>query len=157
MHNAMYRALREAGELLAEAQELARQQTLADLMAAWTADSVTSDTTTAAAGAAAGASPPTQPLSQQQQIGVSPPAAAGRESSSGSDISSSSDTSSSTSDLEAAVAAAAAVTSDAALQAFWCEQGLSQSEAQQLMKEVARDEQLAAACRNTQVSLSSVL
>lgn len=118
MHNTTYRALREAGELLAEAQELARQQTLADLMAAWTADSVTSDTTAAAAGAAAGASPPTQPLSQQQQIGVS---------------------------------------SDAALQAFWCEQGLSQSEAQQLMKEVARDEQLAAACRNTQVSLSSVL
>jgi hypothetical protein len=41
----------------------------------------------------------------------------------------------------------------AALQAFWCEQGLTAAQAQQLLKEVADDPQLAAAAAlsNTQV------
>jgi len=41
--------------------------------------------------------------------------------------------------------------SSAALEAFWCEQGLNQAGAQQLMKEVQADPQLAASCCNTQV------
>lgn len=41
--------------------------------------------------------------------------------------------------------------SSAALEAFWCEQGLNQAGAQQLMKEVQADPQLAASCCNTQM------
>jgi hypothetical protein len=41
--------------------------------------------------------------------------------------------------------------SPAALEAFWCEQGLSQVQTQQLLKEVTADPQLAASCCNTQV------
>jgi hypothetical protein len=44
--------------------------------------------------------------------------------------------------------------SAAALEAFWCEQGLAHSEAQQLIREVQADPQLAASCCNTQVNLS---
>lgn len=48
-------------------------------------------------------------------------------------------------------AGAPQASSEAALQAFWCEQGLSQRQAVQLMKEVAADPQLAASCCSTQV------
>lgn len=122
------RALREAGEILSEAQELARQQTLSDLMSSWTADSTVSTSS----------APPEQ---QQQQ----PPAPSTVEAAA-----------SQQQQQQAAADAAGdaninSSSNPAALEAFWCEQGLSQAEAQQLMREVDRDPQLAATCCNTQV------
>lgn len=120
----LFRALREAAELLAEAQELARQQTLSDLMSSWTADSATQQPPPVAAADAfnSSSSSSSSPAIQQQPD----PAAA-------------------------AAAGAAQLSSAAALEAFWCEQGLSQPEAQRLMREVQADPQLATSCCNTQV------
>lgn len=125
-------ALREAAEVLTEAQELARQQTLSDLMSSWSADSAV----------------------QQQQQSLSTSASSSTASSA---ASSATNPTTQQTDAAAAASGTGQVSSAAALEAFWCEQGLSQSEAQQLLKEVQADPQLAASCCDTQVCARTCL